>query len=228
MAGNRKAAEKVILDGIAELLPSKEKVNPNVWIYEELFATLSDRDFEDLMKAFLSGEKRPAIIAPNLVEPALSVPRNLKLAKKWGHNFFERIWIDGGNETPPYLSNERYLIIESTLRRQAQLLVKKMSVPTDNKSIDDRTGQPTGKSQASRISYPEIQVLAALKLDKCAEELLKYRGGDIKGADAMNDSISKTGAVSMASIAPLGTTVESTNTLSALLTGMHLSNTLTD
>lgn len=226
MAGNRKAAEKIILDGIAELLPSKEKVSPNQQLYIDLFAGMSDKAFDDFMVALETGLSRLAIVAPNLVEPALSVARNLEIADRWGHNFFERIWIDAGNELPPYLSNDPYLIFEVVLRRQAQLLVKKMSVPTDNKSIDDRTGQPTGKSKGSRISYPETQVLAALGLDDCATELLKYRGGDVKGGDAMDDAISKTGGVNLKSIEALGTTVESTNTLSALLTGMHLSNTL--
>jgi hypothetical protein len=117
-------------------------------------------------------------------------------------------------------------VVDLVLRRQAQLLVKKISIPEDNKSVDDFTGQPTGKSKGSKISYPETQILAALNLDNNLTELLKFRGGDVKGFDAMNNSISKTGGVSLASIEKLGTRVKSTETLHTLLTCMHIGNTL--
>jgi len=63
-------------------------------------------------------------------------------------------------------------------------------------------------------------------LDQNLTEMLKYRGGDIQGFDAMNNAISKTGGVSLKSIEALGTTVQSTKTLSVFLFCMHLENTL--
>jgi hypothetical protein len=109
------------------------------------------------------------------------------------------------------------------LRRQAQLLVKKISIPEDNKSINDLTGQPssTGKSRGSKISYPETQIMAALNLDNSLIEMLKYRGGDQKGFIAMNKSISQTGGVSLDALSKLGTRVKSTDTLRTFLTCMH-------
>ena len=222
MAKNRKAAEASILNDIEALLPGSE----NTQIYRDLFASMSDKAFDEFMASLADGTKRLAIVAPNLADKKLDVERNLALAKKWGHNFFERLWIDEGNDIPPYLSPQRYLIVDLPLRRQAQLLVKKISIPTDNKSIDDYTGQPTGKSKGSTLSYPETQVMAANNLDNCLTEMLKFRGGDIKGHDAMNNAISKTGGVSLQSIMSLGTKVKSTETLSTLLTCMHLENQL--
>lgn len=222
MAGNRKAAEAVIIEYIGKLLPG----STNVKIYKDLFASLDDQAFDEFMTRLEQGEIRLAVIAPNLVEPKLTIERNLALAEELGHQFFERIWIQPGNDIPRYLSPIKYLVVELPLRRQAQILVKKISIPEDNKSVDDFTGQPTGKSKGSKISYPETQVMAALSLDSCLTEMLKYRGGDVKGFDAMNASISKTGGVSMDAISKLGTTVKSTETLSTLLTSMHLQNTL--
>jgi hypothetical protein len=221
-AKNRKAAEATILEMIGELLPGSS----NVQIYKDLFASMSDQDFDAFVRRLKQGEIRLAIVAPNLHEPKLSTERNLKLAEKWGHQFFERIWIDNGNEVPPYLSPIPYLVVDLPLRRQAQLLVKKISIPEDNASVDDFTGQPTGKSKGSKISYPETQIMAAMQLDANLTEMLKYRGGDVKGFDAMNAAISKTGGVSLDAISKLGTEVKSTRTLSTLLTCMHLENTL--
>lgn len=222
MAGNRKAAEAVILTYVDKLLPG----SANTQLYKDLFAGMADEQFDEFMTKLEQGEIRLAIIAPNLGEQHLDINRNLDLAEELGHQFFERIWIDDGNEVPPYLSQVPYLVVDLPLRRQAQLLVKKISIPEDNKSIDDFTGQPTGKSKGSKISYPETQIMAANQMDANLTEMLKFRGGDVKGFDAMNTAISKTGGVSLQAIAALGTKVKSTQTLSTFLTCMHLENTL--
>lgn len=222
MSGNRQAAEAVIYKYIEKLLPGSE----NQQMYKDMFGKMSDKDFDLFMSMLEEGKIRLAIVAPNLKEPKLEIERNLAIADELGHNFFERVWIDPGNEVPPYLSPIPYLIVDLPLRRQAQLLVKKISIPEDNKTVDDFTGQPTGKSKGSKISYPEMQVLAALDLEQNLVEMMKYRGGDVKGFDAMNASIARTGGVSLQNIEKLGTTVRSTETLSAFLTAMHLSNSL--
>lgn len=224
MAGNRKAAEKIILENIEKLIPGSQ----NVEIYRQLFAGMSDKQFDEWMTKLEQGEIRLSIIAPNFQEPKLTIERNLALADELGHNFFERIWMDGTDDMPAYLSPIKYLVVDLPLRRQAQLLVKKISIPEDNKSVDDFTGQPTGKSKGSKISYPETQIMAALNLDHNLTEMLKFRGGDVKGFDAMNNAISKTGGVSLEAIEALGTKVKSTETLSIFLTSMHLSNTLSE
>lgn len=222
MAGNRKAAEAEILKWIGKLIPD----SGNVEIYQNLFASMDDAAFAVWMEKLERQEIRLAVIAPNLPNGGkLEVERNLKLADELGHNFFERILIDNGNDIPPYLSPVPYLVVDLPLRRQAQLLVKKISIPEDTKSVDDLTGQPTGKSKGSKISYPETQIMAALNLDNNLTEMLKYRGGDEKGFDALNAAISKTGGVSLKSIEKLGTQVKSTQTLSIMLTCMHLANT---
>jgi len=222
MAGNRTAAQNVILENIEKLLPG----SANTQMYKDLFASMSDKEFDSFMTQIKEGSACLAVIAPNLSETKLSVERNLDLAEELGHQFFERVWIDPGNGEAPYLSQVPYLVVDLPLRRQAQLHVKKVSIPEDTRSIDDYTGQPTGKSKGSKVSYPEIQILAAHGLDRSLEELLKFRGGDVKGFDAMNTAIARTGGVSMDSIRALGTTVRSTQTLSTLLKAMHLENTL--
>lgn len=219
MAGNRAAAEAHILKMIGKLMPGGK----NVQIYKDLFASWSDKDFEAFMTSIESGEEMLAIIAPNLDEEKVTVENNLKLAEEIGHNFYERIWIDEGDGSPPYLSPKSYLVTLQTLRRQAQLQVKKISIPEDNRSINDLTGQPsaTGKSRGSKISYPETQIMAALNLDNSLIEMLKYRGGDQKGFVAMNKSISQTGGVSLEALDKLNTRVKSTDTLRTFLTCMH-------
>lgn len=223
MAGNRKAAEQMVYACLEDILPGSQ----NTQIYADIFRVMSDEDFDGWIKKLIAKETYIAIIAPEKSGPQLSVANNLQVAKKWGHEFFERIWMDPKNGAPAFLSNDKYLVVDFPLKRQAQFLVKKISIPEDNRSIDNLTGQPTGKSKGAKISWPEVQIMAALGgFDNTIVEFIKFRGGDLQGFNAMNHSIHTTGGVSLSSIGVLGTRVKSVQSLSTLLTSMHLTNTL--
>jgi hypothetical protein len=224
MFGNRKAAEKVLLEEVIEgILPG----SINTQIYRDILKVMTDADFDQWITDLENGTRYLAIIAPELSGPSLSVERNLDLADKWGHKFFERIWMDPQNGSPAYLSNDEYLVVDLPLKRQAQFLIKKISIPEDNRSIDTLTGQPTGKSKGSKISWPELQILAALGgFDDTIAEFFKFRGGDLQGFNAMNHQIAQTGGVSLNAVGSLGTKVKAVQSLSTLLTSSHLTNTL--
>ena len=71
-----------------------------------------------------------------------------------------------------------------------------------------------------------MQCMHAQGLDRTIEELMKYRGGDEKGFNAMNKSIINRGGVSLDAIAPYAGRVKSTETVSSYLKAMHLDNNL--
>jgi hypothetical protein len=219
MPGNRSAAEAVIIKLVDKLLPGSS--NPQM--YQDAFKEMDDEQFENFINGLDNGSIKLAIISPIMNDTSLTVERNLALAKEIGHEFFEHIWMESKEGSAPYLSPIPYLVIDLPLRRQAQLLISKISIPEHNRSVDNLTGQPTGESKGSKISYPEVQILAALNLDKTLTELIKYRGGDTQGFNAMNESIAKTGGVSQDAIAALGTRVKSSDALRTYLVAMHLS-----
>lgn len=221
MKGNRKAATAELLAGLEALLPGSE----NTALYKARLESMSDSEFEEWIKGLQQGTQRVTVFVPNFSKHQIDVSRNLDVAAQWGHDFFQRLWMPGPNYSY-YLTPKKYLVFDLPLRRQAQHLIKKISIPEDNKSVDDLTGQPTGKSKGSKLSYPELQVLAALGLDYSVKELMKVRGGDIKAFNASNTIIAKTGTVSQAEIEPYAGGVESTKTLGTILTAMHLSNTI--
>ncbi|BAW19314.1 putative virion structural protein [Ralstonia phage RP31] len=222
MHGNRKAAENELINCIEAILPGSE----NTKIYQDIFKGMPDKEFDQWILDLESGTRQLALIVPELGSITLDVERNLDVAEKWGHNFFESIWMDPQNGSPAYLSNDKYLIVDLPLKRQAQFLIKKISIPEDNRSIDTFTGQPTGKSKGSKISWPELQILAALGgFDETIAEFFKFRGGDLQGFNAMNNMIANTGGVSLNAVGALGTKVKAVQSLSTLLTAMHISNT---
>lgn len=222
MPGNRAAAEHEILTIIEDMCPG----SPNADLYRTKFASMDDVAFEQFIARLEKGTEQLAIISPNFGANQLDTGRNLEIGERLGHKWFQRIWVPEQDGNRGYLTPVEYLVVDLPLRRQAQILDKKISIPEDNNSVDNFTGQVTGASKGSKMSYPEVQVLASLGLEHSLTEFLKYRGGDGKGFNAMNTVISRTGGVSMNAIEPYSGTVTSTQTLSSFLTGMHLRNTL--
>lgn len=219
---NRKKAEEFILKYIDKLLPG----SPNADMYRDLFKGMSDAEFDKWMKNLNNGTEQLCLVAPNMQKYRLDITRNLEIAKELGHNFFKRIWLQPKDGSPAYLTPKAHLVYKLPIRRQAQLLIKKISIPKDNNTVDVLTGQPTGDSKGGKISYMELQILSAQGLDKSIRELVKIRGGDEKGFHAFNTLIGRHGSVSQAEIAPYEGKAKSTETLHALLTAAHLENTL--
>lgn len=219
---NRAATEAFILKTLHDLAPKGETAS----FYKERFDKMSDKEFEAFIARLESGEEFLVLVVPNFSESGLSVERNFKIAKQLGHNFFQRLWIGKQDDQPAYLTPIEYLVVDLPVRRASQLLIKKISVPEHNKTVDILTGQPTGDSKGSKISYPEVQNLAAMGLDNCVVEFMKYRGGDLKGHNALNAMISRYGEAKQETLKNFASGVESTRTLKTFLSSMHLRSSL--
>ena len=215
---NRAKAESFILRYIKRLSPNSQ----NVKLYEEFFKTLSDDAFDTFMNNLKEGKQYLSLIEPNAANTGLSVENNLQIAKELGHNFFERLWIEGKAGEPAYLTPIPYLVVDLPVRRASQLLTKKIKVPEHNKTVDILTGQPTGESKGAKISYPELQVCAAMGLEESMVELMKYRGGDVRGNKAYNNMLSKLGTANLNTLSNYASGVESNRTLKTFLSCMHL------
>lgn len=220
--GNRKAATAEIIRIVEAIYPG----GGNGKIYSEMLGKLDDDAFERYMDQLESGEEILFLIAPNLSDTKLTVENNLKVAKELGHEFFQRLWLTDPTTQRVYLTPQKYLVVDLPTRRQQQLLVKKIAIPQHNRSSDDLTGQPTGDSHGSSLSFPELQVMYAQGFDRNIEELIKFRGGDLKALRAMSQQLIETGAASQDAIKRTPTQVKSTQTLGTFLSGMHLANTL--
>jgi hypothetical protein len=219
---NRKLATDFIVKYVGKILPG----SANEELISKQLNSLSDEDFDSYMKKLESGEEIIPLVAPILTENKINVQRNIKIARELNHEFFQRIWWYDENTDTYFLTKEKYLVIDLPLRRQIQILKKKMSIAVDNKHVDELTGQPSGVSDISKVSFPELQCLHAQGLDRSIEEMIKYRGGDEKGFNAMNKSVISTGGVSLDAISIYAGKVKSTETLSTYLKAMHLDNNL--
>ncbi|AEH03595.1 RNA polymerase beta subunit [Pseudomonas phage PhiPA3] len=222
MKGDRKVVEREILYFIDMFRPGSN----NKKIYEELFARMNDKEFEEWMERLEAGEVL-ALYAPNLEEPQLSINQNYKVADALGHELFQHLILTDPQTGQTYKTQNKHLVGLVPFRRQVQMLVKKSSIPGSNHIVDERSGQAAGDSKGARLSAPEIQVNASKGLNNMVLELIKFRGGDEKAYNAMNKSIIETGEASLDSImAETPSQTKSNLTLSVYLKGMHLNNNL--
>jgi hypothetical protein len=220
--GNRKAAEKRLY----ELMDKFDPTGSNRSIWEGIFTKMSDVKFDQFVKDLKSKVTKLFVEVPNLTKVKIDLQRNLALLKELGYDPFQRLVIPAENGLPSYLSPKKYMLLDLPLRRQAQLLVKKMSTSESNHSVDNFTNQPAGKSKSSSFTFPEVQTLAARGLNSALYEFMHIRGGDSKAFNASNLIIEREGDVSHEAIAPYAGEVKAKHTLYVYLTGAHLKNTL--
>lgn len=214
------------------------KIIPNtpvVQAYEKAIMAMSDEELELWIQALENGVQdipdpnRPSdlirIVSPNLDKKnQLSTARNFALADEMGHSFFKRLWLTNPVTGQVTLTNRKYLVLDIMIRRQAQTLDEKISLPADDRHIDELTGQVTGASKGSSITYPEVQMLAAQGLHDTLLEFLKARGGDEEAWAMMKRSLIETGQFNLEELNNLQSRAKVNQSLSHYLTGMHIRN----
>lgn len=222
MNAARAAVETYIGKAMAQVMPG----NKNPEIYQDYFARLDDDQFDALMSRMEKDDESFPFYHPNFTGKNIDLEHLIGLIKQEGSSLMEQIHMVDFETGQKFLTPIEYPILRLPLRIQQQKLQKKMSVPKDNKHVDDLTGQPTTESKGSAISYPEIQILYAMNLNKTMQELLKVRGGDEAAYREYNNEIVATGSVNVEAITSRKTKVKSTKTVSAILKAMLLSNNL--
>lgn len=222
MPGNRKKAEEFILEFVSDIEPT----GYNVEQYKKAFEGMSDKDFDIWMKNIRDGKSHLVLFKPLYEAKGLTVENNLKIAEKYGLNYFEKLVYSNNADCPDFKTPIEYLVIDLPYRRQSQTLAKKVSIPDNNKVIDELTYQPTGDSKGAKISYPELQVLIGMGLENTISELIRFRGGDRNGFNAYNAMFLRYGNANLKTLENYSTGVESTKTLRIYLTSMHITNTI--
>ena len=100
MTKDRKAATEYILKNLEEILPG----NSDTPRYKEFLEGLSDKAFDAYMKELQSGDKYLTLTAPNFGKVNLDLERNKRLADKLGVKLFHKLWFEGDENTPTFLT----------------------------------------------------------------------------------------------------------------------------
>lgn len=221
--GNRKAFVTSFLADLEAIVPN----NKNDVFYVPYFESLNDKQFEQMVESIEAGELILPLVVPNLSEARISVKNNLAVGKKWGHEFFQHLFLtDATDPSVVVKTPERYLMIKLPVRRPAQTLEAKMAVPENANQIDDLSGQNVGASKGAGVSSPEVQILYQHGCKNMLVEFLKVRGGDAKAYRILENELLRTGQGDLLNAIGEDTSVKSKETLSALLKASHLGNAL--
>ena len=218
----RKEAEQFILRVMTEIDPSGYNTN----LMKQTLSEMSDKTFDTYMKGLRDKTMYLVMFKPAYKASTITIENNFKVAEKYGLKFYERLVYTGNSKEPDHISPVETLVGVLPYRRQSQTLMKKISVPPNNKTIDQLTYQPTGMSKGSKISYPELQVLIGMKLDKSIEELIQIRGGDRGAFSAYNAMVMRYGRANLQGLEAYKSGVESTRTLKIYMASMHISTSM--
>jgi len=215
---NRKELTEWFLGLIEKLLPG----NKNTQMYKTHFNSLSDEAFGELMDKLADEEIVLPYYSANISAKDVPVNNALKVADELGLDLFQQLWMIDPVTGVKYLTPEKYLILDLPCRRQSQHVSKGKSVVESSAFVDALTGQPAGASKSSRLSLPEIMNLESMGLKRGIQELINIRGGNELAFREYKRSTLDTGEVSLKNLEELNSRPTSTETLKALLLGMHL------
>lgn len=224
MAGNRAAATKQLLEDIDLLDKSPDK--DNVKYYTELMKKMSAEQFEAFVERVASGQEFIEIKAPNFTNRLHTFERLKEIGTIMGCPFFERVWMTDRATGVRFLSPHKYPILLQPVRRQSQSLMSKISVAPNNNVVDNLTGQPTGESKTSTVSFVEQQVLYTHGADRAIEELIRVRGGNPEAMSRYEKQFLEQGHSSLDAPGMERGNVRSLETSSAFLFAMHIDNNL--
>ena len=215
MTPKRKKAQETILATMKELDP----VGTTVKYYEDLFAKISDKEFDDYMKRIRDKEDVLVYYAPNIITK-FDINDLLKLAKKHNLELLERIRIYDPVTDTYYLTPKKFLILQVPVRRFSQFIDHKLSVAEGDSRIDMLSGQVVKPDQAGSVSQIEFQTLYSRGLNKTIRELIKFRGGDVVAFGEFKRELEESGSASID--VETGSVARSAVTIDVLFSGMHL------
>lgn len=220
MAQNRKAAEAFILD----IMGRATKNGFNRTVYEKVFKDLNNSQFEEFVKALESGKKLAIWFTDHSPDDMPVFTNMLKLCKEVGVELEQQLVVFDEDTGVKTLTPHKAIVGVVEARNQREMLSKKISVATNDNSIDDLTGQVMGESRATGISQPEITVLRSLGLTIMANELYNVKGGDQQALRAYKNDILTTGKTTTNGSLKKGSVAKVLHTAHYLLRGRMLDN----
>lgn len=220
---NRVAATAVGAKLMEELFPGSGN---GIQLASDL-ESLSDQEFDEIMEEIRSGKIMISATLPNLTSPIYNNAHLKAVADRWGVNFFQYIEMEDPDTGKLFTTPIRYMVIREGVTRLQQMIEDKQSIPDDNTHTDDLTGQVTGPSKGSRISFPELNNLNLMGGDGVfIRELISVRGGDEAANQKLESDISLTGEGRVEDAKEWGNGVTATKNFATLLRSAMLNTTL--
>lgn len=212
----RKKSEADVLKIVGEI----DSSGLNVGLLKKYFATASDADYMRFI------EKGIPIYNPMGGKVDIDHIRNIKIAKRLGVTLEERCWITDPKTGLTQLTRYPHIVLRQSIRRQTQMVDKKLSVAKHSKIKDKLTGQVTGASRAAGVSGPEANVMFSGGYDMSLEEFLHARGGNDKLNRAFYTMLRQGGKGRIKLPGAERTSTKAAKTWGSIWKAMHIGNNI--
>lgn len=215
----RKEAEKLVLESMDIL--DKSKTNSDY--YRQLFSSMSDNQFYELMKKDLPFRfhDKPSVTEPKMAD-AIDALNFL------GTPLIETIDLPYlyKNKDGKSVQSQECMVCYVPLKKLQQFVTKKNKIGVDISNRDMKTGRLIGQDKGSSSTDREFESLATLGLDKTMEEFMGPRADAMNSKNIMYNSIGSSGLVRLTDLPVSPDDSLSRNILNVYLIGAQLNSNL--
>ena len=219
MTKQRKQAEELVYKVMDALDPTKSMSK----YYANLFKDMNDKQFLDYIskKYPYRFQTRIFKIEPTFIEiekaaNILGVPLMEKVATP-------DLYVNKDGE--PVWTKEA-LVVYLHLKKMKQFLTKKNSISTNIVSRDNKTGRLVGHDKNGATSDREMESLVVSGMKDTLTEFSRARADSVEAKQAMYNTISTLGTVSLEDIPVDKTDVLSKNMMNVYMIGSHINTNL--
>lgn len=219
MTKERAKAEELIY----KVMDALDKTGSMSIYYAEKFKPMDDKEFlKYISKKFpYRFQTRIFKIEPTFVEIE-------KAAKVLGVPLMEKVSTPDlyKNKDGVPVSTKEALVVYIHLKKMKQFLTKKNSISTNIASRDNKTGRLVGHDKNGATSDREMESLVVSGMDNTIQELSRARADSPEAKQAMYNTISALGTVSLKDIPESKTDVLSKNMMNVYMLGSHINTNL--
>lgn len=199
----------------------KSKINSDY--YKELFAKMTDEQFLKFVSLRFPYKFH---VKPFVVEPSMSdIKSAFDIIKVPLLEKVNMPYLYENKDGKPVKSKE-CLVVYIHHKKVQQFITKKNAMSTDISMRDYKTGLLTGYDKNGKTSDREMESLAVMGLDKTMEEFARPKADSMNAKNAMYNTISTTGQVSLKDLPNDVDDSLSKNLLNTYLLGAMLNSNL--
>jgi len=221
MNQKRQQAEDLIYKIYDTVDPSKT----NSDYYRKIFATMTDKDFEEFCKRRLPFRFHNSVFK---VEPKMyDIIDAFKVLNKPLLEKVKLPYVYKNDKGEP-VETQECMVIYIHLKRMKQMLTKKNNTALNIGKRDMKTGRLMGEDKGGQETDKEFESLATMGLDWTMDEFARPKADAMEGISQMSNAILANGYVSDKDLQIPNDDSLGKNTLNAYLLGAHIASNLVD
>ena len=221
MNQKRQQAEELIYKIYDTVDPTKT----NSDYYRKIFATMTDKDFENFCKRRLPFRFHNSVFK---VEPKMyDIIDAFKVIDKPLLEKVKLPYVYKNNKGEP-VETQECMVLYIHLKRMKQMVTKKNNTAMNIEKRDMKSGRLMGEDKGGQETDKEFESLATMGLDWTMDEFARPKADAMSAASQMSNAILANGFVSDKDLQVSSDDSLGKNMLNAYLLGAHIASNLVD